>query len=882
MPTREYHYTSLHIPSDNRERGSYIAHSVEEFHAVLKEWNESFPAIWRYEVDLAFQEDEMPPRIPSIGGAPPMNAGFFHDCNKEARDLITKAMRSVGLTAAERILSDSYYYLLGDDSRPMPYHGQNVTHKWFFPNGESMCEWLLPQIKGTMVSDALGRYIMNRALNYLKIRAARNSTDQQNHLYTMSDNTLRNTNKDNSVIALFYELTDKARAEIMAEPNPDTACTACGLTGDLCECKEAHCGCKVDPRLTTLCNACGSCPKCCTIALSCFYCSGCKAMESKANQCRACGKCGPHCVGCYNCICGERHTLNNMSRCSACNQGVDCGACTCTYCPRCNYRAQGLVICANCGRCQRDPLPPGTRACCACFRCTQCNAFPQMGCSTCHDCIDCCGCDDDDSDHIGVNGNSGGEGPFLPYANRTLTFHDAKKSITRGSGETAYAEIVQDIGNFKQNAVRRYISCEIEVDRVGKPGKGKMIREVVKRWNDSVVSDGSLSGSHSHETNTAPTMGDLFIKHITEVCDGYALGEATCTASCGLHVHVDTRDFRFYDIRRLLALYNGAERAIFELCEPRRLNAKYSQICGKFYANMSPDPELFKRQILGKFYGGGTVLPKIGGSKGVKEKKRKKYMELRYRALNLHSHFHRGTIEFRHHEGTTDKDEILNWSLSVANFINSAHNTSEARVKELLAMPSRDALLALLPNKLHPYCIDKWAKWDKQPKTTLDQYAAAWTKKATDTEMLPPDRPDPARPQAGSIPGATDWYRDQWSYYGPAPAWFEALFFDTERNRLRAPRTGAEVTCAIRAAFSTLEAARPGLPRMEGRTFRGNPVCRCLACDAVIRTERGVIWHMAATPGVPRQATHNRVTPPLAPPVPASVPSPVTADTVEL
>jgi hypothetical protein len=46
-----------------------------------------------------------------------------------------------------------------------------------------------------------------------------------------------------------------------------------------------------------------------------------------------------------------------------------------------------------------------------------------------------------------------------------------------------------------------------------------------------------------------------------------------------------------------------------------------------------------------------------------KLKKNTSSQAIRYRGLNLHSWFYQGTLEFRHHEGSTDWEEIVNWAM---------------------------------------------------------------------------------------------------------------------------------------------------------------------------------------------------------------------------
>jgi Putative amidoligase enzyme len=263
------------------------------------------------------------------------------------------------------------------------------------------------------------------------------------------------------------------------------------------------------------------------------------------------------------------------------------------------------------------------------------------------------------------------------------------------------------------NPLNRLLSVEIECDKIKLDANGTPLRNVLAKWSDSVVSDGSLGGTMAHEICTSPSSGDLFLSHMQEICDEYKLLHAGCTAACGLHVHVDARDLKFYELRKVILLYARTEQALFELCAPCRLNARYSQVCGANYANMSPYPSEFKRQLLTKFYGGQDAplwssQPSKERAKSLTKSKSQKYIPIRYRALNLHSWFMRQSIEFRHHEGTVNYETIVNWALICGNLIEAANKLSEHSIRNL-HKNSRQALLEVLPGNLQDYCKAKWA-----------------------------------------------------------------------------------------------------------------------------------------------------------------------------
>jgi hypothetical protein len=330
-------------------------------------------------------------------------------------------------------------------------------------------------------------------------------------------------------------------------------------------------------------------------------------------------------------------------------------------------------------------------------------------------------------------------------------------------------------GEFKQNPLRRHLSVEMEVN-VYNGENSKVVNEVLDKWEDGVVSDGSI-GREGFEINTNPTNGDLFVKHITEICDGLALIGGGCTTACGLHVHVNVKGtplyradgsplldadknqqfdprtaYTHYDLRRLILLYHKVEPALFSLCTPQRLDGRYSQICGKYYLTKQSDPKGFRKDLVTKMYRGGESLPapvttglrparergsdfmRLAGN-DLKAKKKTKYQEVRYKALNLHSFFLRGTIEFRHKEGTVNASEVINWALVCGNLVDQASRMTEKQI-ELLPKSSSQALIEIMPGNLQDWIKEKLALQEKLIPRFKAMIADKWQQHCTAEESV--------------------------------------------------------------------------------------------------------------------------------------------------
>lgn len=521
-----------------------------------------------------------------------------------------------------------------------------------------------------------------------------------------------------------------------------------------------HCGCTV-AILFTPCSNCLGCPKHC----KCARCNGCLDMYHRDELCDICSTCIDQCCGCIPCKTCKRRFPANQARAALCG---NCSTCTtCCKCWTCaekgcgaDYRAlfinqeeRAKHFHIRCHKCENH---------CKCSVCCVGKAHSVFvgkmcaNCGACHDhckCAVCTRCSrrtTSDGFHATVMYGFTGEVP-CNLCNRCCRCN--VKGVEMRKGKFSLFNAVFSRGQFKENKLRRHLACELEVDQFSTAIRSSAINQAIDKWGDSVVPDGSVPGGF--EINMNPTNGDLFLQHARDLADGLAIIKAGCTVACGMHVHVNVKGtplidsngvptmndkgeqafdsrtaYTHYDLRRLAMLYYKIERAMFELCSPVRLNARYSKICGKFYLTKNgSDPKAFRQQSASKMYNAGAVLPSAGNPASIeitgrnlgvppksvfkqigaqiKHNKSHKYQPVRYNALNLHSFFLRGTVEFRHKEGTVDYTEMTSWALICGHVVDAASRLSDNQIKALPSN-SQQALLEVIPAGLHPYCASKW------------------------------------------------------------------------------------------------------------------------------------------------------------------------------
>lgn len=397
---------------------------------------------------------------------------------------------------------------------------------------------------------------------------------------------------------------------------------------------------------------------------------------------------------------------------------------TCGFCRNCrreyHYRCekpecrkslchQDTGVCLKCYRC--------SEVCCECINCKKCGnktpVSPEVarGCLKCKLCFNCGRCKCWKKEQFSILIKSKKE-----YKDRTsIADLILRDGTVINKARVAFHQSSQT--EFKWNSLKRCVSVEMEIAGLTPgPREGYLysplqmvpetlaINTIVGKWRANLVEDMSLPG-YGFEINTAPANGDRFTAQIEEIVEVLSQFGATVKNNydgrkrqmcCGLHVHADARDFFYTDMQKFLLLYEHIEEAIYSMLPGYRRGSHFAQKCGKKYGQMvracvpippgekknSPDP--VKQGLITTTY--QKNLPDRSG-------KRVCPQETRYRSVNLHQYFYRGTIEFRHYPGTVDKDEIINWAILVGAILDFSQKTSHKILKEAIGKYSSVQLL---------------------------------------------------------------------------------------------------------------------------------------------------------------------------------------------
>jgi hypothetical protein len=247
-----------------------------------------------------------------------------------------------------------------------------------------------------------------------------------------------------------------------------------------------------------------------------------------------------------------------------------------------------------------------------------------------------------------------------------------------------------NLKEHKHNPSNRLCSAEIEVAKLEVRDFSTEVKEACVKWGAGIVSDGSLPDT-GFEINTAPAAGDKFVKQIDDICGALRKCQAKVTKECGLHVHIDARDFSYWEVRRLILLYAKIEDALFSIVSTSRRNSHYCNRCGETYlkAVRLETPQKVK----------AAVCKAVYKQEDIKTRRINKYDDSRYSALNLHSWFYRGTVECRLFGGTVNGTKIKNWGMLWCGLLDWVYSHKEKDFAKFDKMTSLQTLLSVCPTE---------------------------------------------------------------------------------------------------------------------------------------------------------------------------------------
>lgn len=182
----------------------------------------------------------------------------------------------------------------------------------------------------------------------------------------------------------------------------------------------------------------------------------------------------------------------------------------------------------------------------------------------------------------------------------------------------------------------RFVGVELECFGISKPEE---VRKVLKKYGAIYGSDCSIVGDNSAEIKTAPACGDKFIEQIREITEVIKAVGGKVNDSCGTHIHIDARDFKFFDLLKIYQVWAARERMLTSLVAEDRRGGEYCE----------------------SWEDKGIEIPKTIRSNSLGFENFNEVFE-HYTSLNLGALADHGTLENRLLEGTLNPDKIIAWA----------------------------------------------------------------------------------------------------------------------------------------------------------------------------------------------------------------------------
>ena len=237
---------------------------------------------------------------------------------------------------------------------------------------------------------------------------------------------------------------------------------------------------------------------------------------------------------------------------------------------------------------------------------------------------------------------------------------------------------------------KRYVGLEIETNFDStawdnEPSSTDIQEELARMFHSdqrmspdlSVVYDGSItddSHPYGYEIVMRPRRGDILLKDTQTVCNTLKNSlDAYVSRKCGLHLHIDVRDYDYIHFTVLSMMTKLIEPHVYSWCPPSRAT---SQWCRKVSQRLSSFKYVEGRDdFIDVWYDNGYYS-------------NEKYNEKRYHGLNLHCHFQANQgLEIRYHGGTLSPDKIKHWTIFWTNVVDVCYEIGNKVRDELVDKP---------------------------------------------------------------------------------------------------------------------------------------------------------------------------------------------------
>lgn len=225
-------------------------------------------------------------------------------------------------------------------------------------------------------------------------------------------------------------------------------------------------------------------------------------------------------------------------------------------------------------------------------------------------------------------------------------------------GRTATTTTVRNLQNFNFDT----IEFGVEIEAFGLK-RAEIIRELTaagievrdESYNHStrtwwkIVSDSSLTGQDAFELVSPVLKGMAGLQNLRTTLLIISGLEAKVNKTCGLHVHINARQFDANTWLNLYKNYQMMENLIDSWMAPSR-RANHNTYC---------------KSLQGINFEGISTRTTETTTRDIAMKMNSE----RYYKVNIQSFWRHGSVEFRQHAGTTNHKKVVNWILFLARLV---------------------------------------------------------------------------------------------------------------------------------------------------------------------------------------------------------------------
>jgi hypothetical protein len=228
---------------------------------------------------------------------------------------------------------------------------------------------------------------------------------------------------------------------------------------------------------------------------------------------------------------------------------------------------------------------------------------------------------------------------------------------------------------------RRYVGIEIETNYEDEQYNSDIRDYLHRRINESrelevdlqltprrqdVVYDGSVTDSehrYGNEIVMQPRRGDLIVQDVDTITSSLKRIEAYPSVRCGLHLHIDARDYDWLHFSVLTLMTKLIEPHVYTWVPPSRLSGNWSRKVSQSVKDFAYIAD--RDEFIDVYYDNGGFS-------------NDKYNDKRYHGLNLHCHFQANQgIEIRYHGGTLNTEKIKHWTIFWTNVVDTCYEIAE-------------------------------------------------------------------------------------------------------------------------------------------------------------------------------------------------------------